>query len=398
MNDDEAGWEKWKAIKELFGSNKEDIKKANVFAVKTLLNEYLKLQGVTKPSLLHSLILTQAVNLYEAHKPNSVINIIAFCKMWDMQYLRESATQKESDFMPYISEFKGKKTAYPSLAMKATRAVLEEAVLKKDKESIEHFLPFLNKIIDLECEDIIWAKFTRAKCYKFLGDFEGAKGDMLYVLKQKARDTWAWDYLGEIFALKDENMEFACYCKALSMVNSERGENYVGQIRQKLANLLIKRQNLSAAKCELERIFQCRSKNGWAISPEFMQQLKSLENTQSTKDNKALYDEFCPLVDKFAPAVPKNKGQFVAKNKGNFKKEFTKIPQEVLDKAKEFSGKIKLHEKGFGFVKCSLGDIFINPTLIQNHNVKNSDTISGKAIPSQKKKDTWEAISIQVAK
>ena len=394
LNDDSVGWEKYKAIKELFGSSKDDIKKANVVAVKTLLNEYLKLQNITKPSLLHSLILTQAVNLYEAHKikdkPNSAINIIAFCKMWNFQYFRNGATQNESDFMPYISEFKGKKIAYPSLAMKATRAVLEEAVLKKDKQNIEHFLPFLNKIIDLKCENIIWAKLTRANCYKFLGDFESAKGDMLYVLRQKARDTWAWDSLGEIFALSDENMEFACYCKALSLVNNEKQEDFVGQIRQKLANLLIKRQNLSAAKCELERVFQCRSKNGWAISQEFMQQLKSLENTQSTKDNKALYVEFCPLVDEFAPDVPKNKG--------DFKKEFTKIPQEVLDKAKEFSGEIKLHEKGFGFVKCFFGDIFINPTLIQNHNVKNGDTISGKAISSRKKVNSWEAISIQTAK
>lgn len=70
----------------------------------------------------------------------------------------------------------------------------------------------------------------------------------------------------------------------------------------------------------------------------------------------------------------------------------------MLDKAKDFSGKIKLHEKGFGFVKCFFGDIFINPTLIQNHNVKNSDTISGKAILSRKKANSWKAISIQTAK
>ena len=391
MNNDEAGWEKWKAIKELFVSNnKEDIKKANVFRVKTLLNEYLKLQGVTKPSLLHSLILTQAVNLYEAHetkdKPNSAINIIAFCKIWDLRYLREGATQNESDFMSYVGEYNGKKTAYSSLAMKATRAVLEEAVLKKDKQSIEYFLPFLNKIIDLKCEDIIWAKFTRANCYKFLGNFEGAKGDMLYVLRQKARDTWAWDYLGEIFTLSDENMEFACYCKALSMVNSERQENYVGKIRQKFANLLIKRQNLSAAKYELERVFKCRSKNGWAISQEFMQQLKSLENVQSAENNKDLYAKFCPLVDEFAP-----------KNKGNSKKEFTKIPQEILDKAKDFSGKIMLHERGFGFVKSTSGDIFISPALVAKHGVKDGDTISLKAVPSSVKAGSLEAVLITKA-
>ncbi len=393
MNNDNAGWEKWKAIKELFGSNKEDIKKANVFRVKTLLAEYLKLQGVTKPSLLHSLILTQAVNLYEAHENKTAIDIIIFCKMWDFRYFREGTTQNDSDFLPYIGEYDGKKIAYPSLAMRATRAVLEEAVLGKDKQSIEHFLPFLNKIIDLKCEDIIWAKLTRAKCYKFLGDFEGAKGDMLYVLRQKAKNTWAWDYLGEIFALSDENMEFACYCKALSMVNSKMGENFVGQIRQKLANLLIKRQNLSAAKYELECVFKCYEKNGWKIPPGFMQQLKSLENVQSAENNKDLYAEFCPLVDEFAP---KNKGQFAAQNKGNSKKEFTKIPQEILDKAKDFSGKIKLHEKGFGFVKCALGDIFISPTLITKHGIKDGETISGKATFNVEK-NSFKALTITKA-
>ena len=123
MNNDSIGWEKYKAIKARFDSNKDDIKKINVREVQLLLNDYLKTQNIAKPSLLHSLILSQALKLYESHKIkdkiNTAIDIIAFAKIWNLDYLREGATHDESDFIPFESNEpnpNGKKRKFMSLA------------------------------------------------------------------------------------------------------------------------------------------------------------------------------------------------------------------------------------------------------------------------------------------
>ncbi len=376
MNNDSIGWEIYKAIKALFDAHKDDIKKVNLREVKQFLYNYLKTENITKPSLLHSLILSQALKLYEAYKikgkVNTSIDIVAFAKMWNLDYLREGVAHNDSDFIPFEPTQpspNGKKINFISLAQKITRAVLEESVDKKDRQSIEYFLPYLNKVIEFKKEDIIWALFTRADAYVFLQEYEKAKKDMIVVIKRKSKDTWAWDTLATIFSFVDKYMEFACYCKTLSLVISQKQEDFVWQIRDKFANLLIKKQNLSAAKYELEQIFKCRNKNGWTISQDLIIKLKSLENIQSTKDNKALYAEFSPLAEKCV---------FGDKNTSQ----------------KDFSGVAKVNEKGFAFVD----NIFINPILVKKYQITNGAKISGKAIPSKKKKDSWEAITIQVSR
>lgn len=376
MNNDSIGWEIYEAIKALFDAHKDDIKKVNLREAKQFLYNYLKTENITKPSLLHSLILSQALKLYEAYKikgkVNTAIDIVAFAKMWNLDYLREGAMHNDSDFIPFEptqSNPNGKKINFISLAQKITRAVLEESVDKKDRQSIECFLPYLNKVIEFKKEDIVWALFTRTNAYIFLQEYEKAKKDMIVVIKRKSKDTWAWDTLATIFSFVDKDMEFACYCKTLSLVLSQKQEDFVVQIRDKFANLLIKKQNLSAAKYELEQIFKCRNKNGWTISQDLMIKLKSLENIQSSKDNKALYAEFSPLAEKCV---------FGDKNTSQ----------------KDFSGVAKVNEKGFAFVD----NIFINPILVKKYQITNGAKISGKAIPSKKKKDSWEAITIQVSR
>lgn len=349
MNNDSIGWEIYKAIKALFDAHKDDIKKVNLREIKQLLHNYLKTENITKPSLLHSLILSQALKLYKAHKTkdkvNTAIDIVAFVKLWNLDYLRNGATHDESDFIPFESfestqpSPNGKKINFMSLAQKITRAVLKESVDRKDRQSIEYFLPYLNKVIEFKKEDIIWALFTRADAYVFLQEYEKAKKDMIVVIEHKSKDTWAWDTLATIFSFVDKDMEFACYCKTLPLVLSQKQEDFVWQIRDKFANLLIKKQNLSAAKYELEQIFKCRNKNGWTISQDLMIKLKSLENIQSTKDNKALYAEFSPLAEKCV---------------------FGETRQNKNTSQKDFSGVAKVNEKGFAFVD----NIFINPILV----------------------------------
>lgn len=380
MNNDSIGWEIYKAIKALFDAHKDDIKKVNLREVKQFLYNYLKTENITKPSLLHSLILSQALKLYESYKikgkVNTAIDIVAFAKMWNLDYLREGAAHNDSDFIPFEptqSNPNGKKINFISLAQKITRAILEESVDKKDRQSIECFLPYLNKVIEFKKEDIVWALFTRTNAYVFLQEYEKAKKDMIVVIKRKSKDTWAWDTLATIFSFVDKDMEFACYCKTLSLVLSQKQEDFVGQIRDKFANLLIKKQNLSAAKYELEQIFKCRNKNGWTISQDLIIKLKSLENIQSTKDNKSLYAEFSPLAEKCV---------------------FGETRQNKNTSQKDFSGVAKVNEKGFAFVD----NIFINPILVKKYQITNGAKISGKAIPSKKKKDSWEAITIQVSR
>lgn len=301
----ENGWNLYRSIKSSFGENIDavSVKKAEsngICVSEKLFDKYFCDTNLKKPSLLHSSMLRLAIKIYKAHKRhykgrvNLKFNLINFMKSWDIENLRKD------DFMPFITD---SKKEYPSLANQAIRAVLQESIDIQDKVSVEYYLPYINKVIDLQAENIIWALKTRANAYVFLSDIEKAKIDRLTIVKAQRVQWWAWSDLAEVFAMtNDKEKEFACYCKALSLVISDKQERYVMKVRENFADLLVERREFSVAKYELHQIYKFLKRNEKQISPILTAKIESkiFENIEMVKNNKNLYAKFAPFAEKIA--------------------------------------------------------------------------------------------------
>lgn len=301
----ENGWNLHHRIKSNFGESIDavSVKKAEsngICVSEKLFDKYFCDTNLKKPSLLHSNILRLAIKIYKAHKEhfrgreNLKFDLINFMKSWDIENLRKD------DYMPFITD---SKKEYPSLANQAIRAVLQESIDLQDKVSVEYYLSYINKVIDLQTENIIWALKTRANAYMFLGDIEKAKIDRLTIVKAQRVQWWAWSDLAEVFAMtNDKEKEFACYCKSLSLVLNNKQELFAIRVRENFADLLVERREFSAAKYELHQIYKCLKRNERQISPILTAKIESkiFENIEMVKDNQNLYAKFAPFAEKIA--------------------------------------------------------------------------------------------------
>ncbi|MDC3188122.1 tetratricopeptide repeat protein [Pseudoalteromonas elyakovii] len=265
------GWEIYKLAKAQF--NNENV---NVFALKKLLNDYLKL-NCNVPSLLHSLFLGLADKLTSHHN----FNLAAFIKIWGIQNLRDE------DFEPYVDDVTG--NSYPSLASKVALHGTKQAVEHNDLE----YLPLLLEVIDRvipSSDDPIWLDLNKARALNLLGEYQKSFDLAVKVAKQKIGEYWIWELLGDIQGNYDKSSAFNCYCRALS---SNPKENFIANLRLKLAELLIEQGNYSAAKYEVTCVMDARNREGWSI-PEKAEMLQSqswFSATEVAASNQSLYKE-----------------------------------------------------------------------------------------------------------
>lgn len=265
------GWEIYKLAKTKF--NDENV---NVFAVKKLLNDYLKL-GCESPSLLHSLFLGLADKLISHDK----FNLAAFIKIWGIQNLRED------DYKPYVDDVTGNR--FPSLASKVALHATKQAVEQNDLELLPLLLRVIDRVIP-NSDDPIWLELNKARALHKLGEIEKSFDLAVKVAKQKIGDYWVWELLGDIQVNHDKNSAFNCYCRALF---SNPKENFIANLRLKLAELLIEKGNLSAAKYEVNCVIDARNHEGWSV-PEKAQQIQSqswFPDTLTTDNNQSIYQE-----------------------------------------------------------------------------------------------------------
>ncbi|GGP74735.1 hypothetical protein GCM10009347_43210 [Shewanella algicola] len=265
------GWEIYKLAKAQF--NNENV---NVFAVKKLLNDYLKL-NCNVPSLLHSLFLGLADKLTSHHN----FNLAAFIKIWGIQNLRDE------DFEPYVDDVTG--NSYPSLASKVSLHGTKQAVEHNDLESLPLLLAVIDRVIP-SSDDPIWLELNKARALNLLGEYQKSFDLAVKVAKQKIGEYWIWELLGDIQGNYDKSSAFNCYCRALS---SSPKENFIANLRLKLAELLIEQGNYSAAKYEVTCVMDARNREGWSI-PEKAEMLQSqswFSATEAAASNQSLYKE-----------------------------------------------------------------------------------------------------------
>jgi hypothetical protein len=350
-----------------------------------------------------------------------------FADLWNYDNFQEKDFQE--------TEYNGRKTM--SLAEQAYIAYAKKLLASNvDKDKIETFIAKLDILIE-KYPAYEYPPYFKAKLLLSLGNDDNALIAFLPFAKQKRNAFWVWGLMAEIFA-HDKDIQFACYCKALSL---KTPEDFLVKLRQAFAKMLIEKRMYNEAKTEIQKAIVTREKQEWKLPNEIVQ-WKGQEWYKSAidkKDNQDFYTIYLKQAEEILFQDISEEiiaVEFVNENKSmlNFVKDKRKFgffnysgnltkPQigdllkvrfngdgqdgfykilsaykadsyETSVALKDFEGTIKvISPQNFGFIE----DIFIEPKVIAGKKLTDGQLVKGRAILSFNKKKSewgWKAISI----
>ena len=203
-----------------------------------------------KPSALHSCIMIQAANLEKKHEND--FRFIEFCRMWKLESLREE------DFLPAeISTESGKSIGFQSLAENVATRLYKELKKRHTEEFVNELFPFFETVKE-KCPNNRFVGMYIAQLYYWQGNTDRAIEEYKSLLR--TTPAWfIWKNLGDIS--EDKEVRISLYCKALTMMGKEE---YIGELRLGLANLLLD-SNKEQAAYEIEQYMKTYKEKGWNI-------------------------------------------------------------------------------------------------------------------------------------
>ncbi|OQA64363.1 MAG: hypothetical protein BWY38_03033 [Ignavibacteria bacterium ADurb.Bin266] len=420
----------WQVGSILFAINKtEPIDLVKINDLFDIIREF----HFSKPSEAYSFLYKA---FHKAHQKWS--KFLEFADWWGFENFRSEDYLKE--------EFKDKKImsiaeqAYIAYAKKLLEGELIDPRSQErriDKNKIQEFLPKLETIIEKH-PDYQYPPYFKAKMLLSLGDDENGLSSFLPFAKQKKNDFWVWELMAEIFS-EDKDIQFACYCKALSL---KTPEDFLVKLRQTFSEMLIEKKMYNEAKTEIQKVIATREKHEWKLPNQIVQWTEQewYKSAIAKKDNQDLYSSHIKQAEEILfQDIPEEiiAVEFVNENKSmlNFVKDKRKFgffnysgnltkPQigdllkvrfngdgqdgfyKILsakkvdsnvssDAMKDFEGTIKVvSPQNFGFIE----DIFIEPKIIEKNKLTEGQQVKGRAILSFNKKKNewgWKAIEIK---
>lgn len=247
---------------------------------KQLLFRYLKLE-LPRPSMLHSLILGEAVKV-EENTPLQ-FRIRDFVRLWGLENLMEE------DWAQFKTE-SGNLTS--SVVEKLIKVYTRE--LKTDGvEAPEEF------------ENLVDTALTRYPNNQYMPSYKAdvliSKGrfqDALTCYKNMILLSPSKYYLYDRVAdlVEDIDLKIGLLCKAL-MCGAE--DDFLGTVRLKLASLLYRKNMFENAKYELDKYHEVYQKNSWGLKSSFWELFNKLKSIPSAASNDALYHECAVVADEF---------------------------------------------------------------------------------------------------
>ena len=419
------------------GSGKTTILKGFVEYLRSLKKKYQLMAPTGRAAkVIHQKTGFESIAFHKGYKNWS--GYLTFADWWNFENFRREDFLKEEvkgKMMMSISE-----QAYIAYSNKLLEGEpLDHFGQQKviDKKKIQTFLPKLDSLIDKH-PDYQYPPYFKAKLLLVLGSNENVLSAFFPFAKQKRNDFWVWELMAEIFS-HDKDIQFACYCKALTL---KTPEDFLVKLRQNLAEMLIEKRMYNEAKTEIQKVIATRKNHKWEL-PKQIVQWKEQEWYKFAKakyDNQDLYSNYIKQAEEIMfQDIPEEiiVVEFVNENKSmlNFVKDKRKYgffnysghltkPQigdllmvrfngegkdgfyKILTAKKadanatspamkDFEGTIKvISQQNFGFIE----DIFIEPKIVKESKLTDGQQVKGKAILSFNKKKNewgWKAIEIK---
>ncbi len=172
-----------------------------------------------------------------------------------------------------------------------SKKVLQEPI---DQQAVEWFLPYIEKLVQ-KYPKMQYPPYYLAKILLSVGKKEYFLKAFIPFARKKKNDFWVWDLMSEIFD-KTDTLYFACLCRSLSC---KADVKFTINVKEKFADLLIKKNKLAEAKYEIEQIVNCRNKEGWKIPERVQSWLSnpSIANIKAVNSNQALYQQYAPQAN-----------------------------------------------------------------------------------------------------
>lgn len=238
-----------------------------------------------KPSNLHSCIMIQAVNLEKKHEND--FKFIEFCQMWKLESLRDEDFVSEKG-----TTESGKSIEFQSLAENVATRLYKELKKRHTEEFVNELFPFFETVKE-KCPNNRFIGMYIAQLYYWQGNTERAIEEYKSLLRTTP-EWYLWKHLGDI--CEDKVTRISLYCKALTMMGKEE---YIGELRLGLANLLLD-SNKEQAAYEIEQYMKTYKDNGWKIAGDvYLLQNKLLGITPSAQA-KQFYRNNIEMAEDFA--------------------------------------------------------------------------------------------------
>ena len=252
--------------------------------IRKALSYYLAFASC-KPSNLHSCIMIQAVNLEKKHEND--FRFIEFCLMWKLESLRDEDFVSEK-----VTTEGGKSFEFQSLAENVATRLYKELKKRHTEEFVNELFPFF-ETVNKKCPNNRFIGMYIAQLYYWQGDTCRAITEYKALLRTTP-EWFIWKNLGDI--CEDKEIRISLYCKAMTMMGKEE---YIGELRLGLANLLLD-TNKEQAAYEIEQYMKTYKDNGWKIAGDvYLLQNKLLGVTPSAQA-KQFYRNNIEKAEEFA--------------------------------------------------------------------------------------------------
>lgn len=272
-----CGWTIYKYLK-------TNERKLSSLDVRKALAFYLAFASC-QPSVLHSCIMIQAVNLEKKHEND--FRFVEFCQMWKLENLRDEDFLSSKGTMA-----NGKSVEYQSLAENVATRLYKELKTRHTVEFVNELFPFFVTIKE-KCPNNRFIGMYIAQLYYWQGDTQKAIEEYKSILRTNP-EWFIWKHLGDICEEKD--VRISLYCKAMTMMGKDE---YIGELRLALANLLLD-TNKEQAAYEVEQYMKTYKDNGWKIAGDVYMLQNILLGVTSSTQAKQFYRNNIDKAEEFA--------------------------------------------------------------------------------------------------
>ena len=325
-----CGWAVYRYLK-----NNEN--RLSSYEIRKALSFYMDFASC-KPSILHSCIMIQAADFEKKHEND--FRFIEFCLMWKLESLRNEDFLSEKG-----TTENGKSIEFLSLAEKVATRLYKELKQRHTIEFVNELFPFFETIKE-KCPNNRFIRLYIAQLYYWQGNTEKAIAEYKHILRTTP-EWFIWKHLGDIS--EDKEVRISLYCKAMTMMGKEE---YIGELRLSLANLLFD-TNKEQAAYEVEQYMKTYKDNGWNIAGDVYLLQNKLQGITPTAQAKQFYRNHIEKAEEFAysdiPVVELTYSGVVANKAGKEK-------ASLVNKQKKMFIRATLTPL---LRKASVGDVFL---------------------------------------
>lgn len=195
------------------------------------------------------------------------------------------------------------------------------SVLSKYPSEIKNIEDFCN-FIDLVMEKFPkndYLFYHKANILFCNGETEKAEKLAIFFAKKKLDSFWIWQFLGDIYKLKNIDLSISCFCKSLLCKDPE---TFKHRNHLELARLFYNQKKFDYARSELENFLEIRDQQEWKKEEQIIRQTQEPWFISAKKiEMKSIYKNLAQKVtDIFTENlnwIPANIGEYCFKKKKN---------------------------------------------------------------------------------